>query len=118
MQWQALLSNAANYFVVAKPFLAAVVLLVSLVLVGDKGSKFSLNRNSPCLAALCIFAFAIGTGLTTWFFLLAPLFALAGINVTLTYPMITMYGAFWLLIGVLISVKKLIYDAHRCQHQG
>lgn len=118
MQWQALLSNAANYFVVAKPFLAAVVLLVSLVLVGDKGSKVSLNRNSPCLAALCIFAFAIGTGLTTWFFLLAPLLALTGINFTLTYPMITMYGAFWLLIGVLISAKKLIYDAHRRQHQG
>jgi len=118
MQWQALLTNAANYFVVAKPFLAAVVLLVSLVLVGDKGSKVSLNLNSPCLAALCIFAFAIGTGLTTWFFLLAPLLALTGINFTLTYPMITMYGAFWLLMGVLISAKKLIYDAHRRQHQG
>lgn len=118
MQWQALLDTAAKGFMVAKPFLAAIVLLASLVFIGDRGSKLSLSRNSPCLAALCIFAFAIGTGLTTWYLLLTPILALSGVTFALSYPLITMYWAFWLLMGVLITAKKLVYDGYRRQSQG
>lgn len=94
----------------AKPFLAAVILLAALVAVGDRGSKMSLKRNSPCLAALCIFAFALGTGLVAWFLLMKPSFDFFGATFEPGYPLILMYWAFWLLIGVLVSAKKLVYD--------
>lgn len=118
MQWQALLTGATNTFMAAVPYLSAIVLIAALVMVGDRGSKFSLQRNNPCLAALCIFAFAIGTGLTTWYLLLNPLLALAGTSFTLSYPIATMYWAAWLLLGVVIAAKKLIYDGYRRQQQG
>ena len=102
---------------VAKPFLAAVVLIAALVGIGDMGSKMSLKRNSPCLAALCVFTFALGTGMAVWLLVMKPLFALYGAAFTLSYPLIMMYWAFWLLTGVIVSAKKLIYDAHRRNQQ-
>ncbi len=115
MEWQALLTGATNTFMTVKPFLAATVIIAALVMIGDRGSRFSLQRNSPCMAALCIFAFAIGTGLTTWYLLLAPIFALSGVDFAITYPLVMMYWASWLLMGVLISAKKLVYDGYRRQ---
>lgn len=114
---EALLTKVTSGFMVAKPFLAAVVLIAVLVGVGDRGSKMSLKRNSPCLAALCIFTFALGTGMATWFLLMKPLFALYGAAFTLSYPLILMFWAFWLLVGVLVSAKKLVYDSYRRNQQ-
>jgi len=94
-----------------------VVLIALLVMVGDRGSKVALRRNNPCLAALCIFAFALGTGSASWLLVLSPLFALFGTTFSLSYPLILMYWAFWLLVGVLISAKKLIYESAKRQGQ-
>ncbi len=110
---QAMLASVTNGFMVAKPFLGALVLFALLVLIGDRGSKISLKRNSPCLAALCIFTFALGAGMTAWYLVMKPLFALFGAAFTLSYSLILMYWAFWLLVGVLISAKALVYDASR-----
>lgn len=111
--WNSVISG----FGVAKPFLAAVVVIALFVLVGDRGSKAAIRRNNPCLAALCIFAFALGTGAASWFLVLQPLFVLAGAAFSLSYPLIMMYWAFWLLAGVLIAAKKLIYEGVRRQGQ-
>lgn len=112
---QAFWNSLVSGFGIAKPFLAAVVLIACLVLVGDRGGKLALRRNNPCLAALCIFVFSLGTGLTAWFLVMKPFFALTGATFTLSYPLILMYWAFWLLVGVLISAKKLIYESAKRQ---
>lgn len=114
---QELLSSATNGLMVAKPFLAALVIIAALTLVGDRGSKLSLNRNNPCLATICIFIFALGTGLTSWFLMLKPLFTLFNATFALSYSLILMYWSFWLLVAVLVSAKKLIYDEYR-RHSG
>lgn len=110
---QELFSSATNGLMVAKPFLAAIVIIAALALVGDRGSKLSLNRNSPCLATICIFVFALGTGLTSWFLMLKPLFTLFDATFALSYSLILMYWSFWLLVAVLVSTKKLLYDEHQ-----
>ena len=112
---EALLSNVMSSVTLAQPFLAAIALLVVLLVIGDRGSKVSLKRNNPCLAALCIFVFALGTGQTIWFLVMRPIFAFLGATFALSYPLIMMYWAFWLLIGVLIAAKKLVYDTRRRQ---
>jgi hypothetical protein len=112
---QALWNGIVSGFGVAQPFLAAIVLIAMLVLVGDRGSTMALKRNNPCLAALCIFAFALGTGSTAWLLVMKPLFALYGAAFTLSYSLVLMYWAFWLLVGVLISAKKLIYESAKRQ---
>jgi len=110
---QALWDSAGHVLFLAKPFLAALAAYAALVAIGDRGSRFSLRRNNPCLAALCIFTFALGSGMTTWFLVMQPVFAMAGAAFALSYPLILMYWSFWLLVGVLISAKKLIYDNPR-----
>lgn len=110
--WQAV----SGGFLAVKPYVAALVLAALLVLVGDRGSTASLRRNSPCLAALCIFAFTMGMGLVAWFLVLTPLLAATGGVFSLTYPLLLMYWAFWLLVGVLVAAKKLVYDSAR--HRG
>ena len=102
-------------YLVAQPFLAAVVLIAALVLIGDRGSKMALRRDNQCLAALCIFTFALGTGMTSWFLLLKPLFSLFGATFALSYPLIMMYWAFWMLAGVLLSAKMIVWDNARRQ---
>jgi hypothetical protein len=114
---EALWNSVANGFAVGKPFLAAVVLIGLLVVVGDRGSKLALRRNNPCLAALCIFTFALGTGSAAWLLVMSPLFGLFGAAFNLSYPLILMYWAFWLLVGVLISAKKLVYESTKRQGQ-
>jgi hypothetical protein len=114
---QALWNSVASGFLVAKPFLAAIVLISLLVFIGDRGGKIALRRNNQCLAALCIFLFALGTGTTAWLLVMQPLFALYGVAFTLSYPLILMYWAFWLLVGVLISAKKMFYDSPKRQGQ-
>lgn len=99
----------------AQPFLAAAVLIGLLVLLGDHGSKLALKRDSQCLASLCIFTFALGTGMTSWFLVLKPLFSLFGMTFGLSYPLIMMYWAFWMLAGVILSVKMLVWDNSRRQ---
>ncbi|VBB05954.1 Hypothetical protein LUCI_1165 [Lucifera butyrica] len=113
----ALWDSISNGLVLAKPFLGAIILIAALVFIGDKGSKISLNRNSPCLAALCIFTFALGSGLTAWFLLMKPAFALFGVTFALTYPLVSMYWSFWLLASVLVAAKKLVYDSVRRPRQ-
>lgn len=113
---EALLAKVTGVFLVAKPFLAAVVLIALLVGIGDRGSKSALRRSSPCLAAFCIFTFALGSGMTAWFLVLKPLFALYGAPFALSYSLILMYWSFWLLVGVLVAAKKLVYDAARREH--
>lgn len=110
---QAVWQVVSNGLVTAKPFIAALLLAAFLVLVGDRGSTASLRRNSPCLAVLCIFAFTMGMGLVAWFLVLAPLFGALTGAFALTYPLILMYWAFWLLVGVLVAAKKLVYDNAR-----
>lgn len=112
---ETLLSNVMSSITVAQPFLAAIALLVVLLVIGDRGSKVSLRRNNPCLAALCIFVFALGAGQTIWFLVMKPIFAIMGTTFALSYPLIMMYWAFWLLIGVLVAAKKLVYDTRRRQ---
>ena len=107
--WQAV----SGGFMAVKPYAAALILAALLVLVGDRGSAASLRRNSPCLAALCMFAFTMGMGLVTWFLVLTPLLAATGGTFTVTYPLLLMYWAFWLLVGVLVAAKKLVYDSAR-----
>lgn len=114
---EALWNSVAHGFAVGKPFLAAIVLIALLVVVGDRGSKMALRRNNPCLAALCIFTFALGTGSAAWLLVMSPLFALFGATFNLSYPLILMYWAFWMLVGVLISAKKLIYESAKRQGQ-
>jgi len=114
---QAIWNGVISGFGVIKPFLAGIVLIALFVMVGDRGSKAALRRNSPCLAALCIFAFALGTGMASWFLVLKPLFVLAGAAFNLSYPLIMMYWAFWLLVGVLLSAKKLVYESAKRQGQ-
>ena len=111
---EVLSSLGAGYFV-AQPFLAAAVLIGLLVLLGDHGSKLALKRDSQCLASLCIFTFALGTGMTSWFLVLKPLFSLFGMTFGLSYPLIMMYWAFWMLAGVILSVKMLVWDNSRRQ---
>ena len=43
--WNSLISG----FGIAKPFLAAAVLIALLVLVGDRGGRAAIRRNNPCL---------------------------------------------------------------------
>ncbi|MDR3566273.1 MAG: hypothetical protein P4N59_33225 [Negativicutes bacterium] len=114
---EALWNGVASGFAIGKPFLAAVLLIALLVLVGDRGSKMALRRSNPCLAALCIFTFALGTGTAVWLMVMSPIFALFGAAFNLSYPLILMYWAFWLLVGVLISAKKLIYESAKRQGQ-
>lgn len=114
---QAMWNSMVSGFAVVKPFLGAAVLIALLVLVGDRGGKAAIRRNNPCLAVLCIFTFALGTGMTSWFLVLKPLFTLAGAAFTLSYPLVMMYWAFWLLVGVLISIKKLVYENAKRQAQ-
>ncbi|MDR3588085.1 MAG: hypothetical protein P4N41_00300 [Negativicutes bacterium] len=114
---EALWNSVVSGFTVVKPFLAAVVLISLLVMVGDRGSKLALRRSNPCLAALCIFAFALGSGSAAWLLIMSPLFGLFGASFSLSYPLILMYWAFWLLVGVLISAKKLIYESTKRQGQ-
>ncbi len=114
---QALWNSLLTGFGVAKPFLAAIVVIALLVLVGDRGGKAAIRRNNPCLAALCIFTFALGTGMASWFLVLQPLFVLSGATFALSYSLVMMYWAFWLLVGVLISAKKLIYESAKRQSQ-
>jgi glucan phosphoethanolaminetransferase (alkaline phosphatase superfamily) len=102
-------------FVMAQPFLAAAVLIALLVLVGDRGSKMALRRENQCLAALCIFTFSLGTGMTSWFLVLKPMFSLFGTTFALSYPLIMMYWAFWMLAGVLLSAKMIVWDNARRQ---
>jgi len=111
--WNSVISG----FEVVKPFLAAIVVIAMMVLVGDRGSKAAIRRNNPCLAALCIFTFALGTGMASWFLVLKPLFVFAGATFALSYSLVMMYWAFWLLVGVLISAKKLIYESVKRQGQ-
>lgn len=108
-----LLSSVTNGLLLAKPFAAALAIIAALTIIGDRGSKLSLDRNSPCLATICIFTFALGTGLTTWLLLLKPLLNLFGVTIPLSYSLMLMYGAFWLLVGVMIATKKLVYDEYR-----
>lgn len=112
---EGLLTNVMSSVTLAQPFLAAIALLLVLLVIGDRGSKVSLKRNNPCMAALCIFLFALGTGQTIWFLLMKPIFAIFGATFALSYPLIMMYWAFWLFIGVLITAKKLVYDTRRRQ---
>lgn len=114
---QAVWNSVISGFEVVKPFLAAIIVIALLVLVGDRGGKAAIRRNSPCLAALCIFTFALGTGMASWFLVLKPLFVFAGASFALSYPLVMMYWAFWLLVGVLISAKKLIYENIKRQGQ-
>ncbi|HMM21980.1 MAG TPA: hypothetical protein PKA10_14770 [Selenomonadales bacterium] len=114
---QALWDGVISGYGVAKPFLAAILLVGLLVLVGDRGTRIALRRNNPCLATLCIFIFSLGTGFVTWFLVMQPLFALFGATFALSYPLVMMYWAFWLLVGVLISAKKLIYESGKRQGQ-
>lgn len=111
----AFLASVKAGYLVAQPFLAAAVLIAALVLVGDRGSKMALRRDNQCLAALCIFTFALGTGITSWFLVLKPMFALFGANFALSYPLIMMYSAFWMLAGVLLSAKMIVWDNARRQ---
>lgn len=113
MAMQAVWQAVSNGFMAVKSYLVALILAALLVLVGDRGSAASLRRNSPCLAVLCIFAFTMGMGLVAWFLVLTPLLAVAGENFNLTYPLLLMYWAFWLLVGVLVAAKKLVYDSAR-----
>ncbi|MCX7781610.1 MAG: hypothetical protein N2491_12015 [Negativicutes bacterium] len=106
----AFLATVKSGFIMAQPFLAAIVLIALLVLVGDRGSKMALRRDNQCLAALCIFTFALGTGMTSWFLVLKPLFSLFGAAFALSYPLIMMYWAFWMLAGVLLSAKMIAWD--------
>ena len=106
-----ILSIATGAFGVAKPFLAALIAIAIFVYVGDRGSRLSLKRNNPCLAAFCIFAFAMGTGFAMWFLVMNQISTLVyGASINASYPLIIMYWAFWLLIGVLVSAKKLVYE--------
>lgn len=114
---QALWDAAISGFEVAKPFLAALVLVVGLVLIGDRGSRSALKRNNQCLAALCVFVFALGSGMATWFLIMQPLFLQYGAAFTISYPLVLMYWAFWLLVGVLISAKMMLWDSVRRQGQ-
>lgn len=107
---QALWNVVSSGFEVGKPFLTAVVLIALLVVIGDRGAKLALGRNNSCLAALCIFTFALGTGTVVWLQIMNPLFMLYNATFTLSYSLIMMYWAFWLLVGVLISAKKLVYE--------
>jgi len=110
---QALWNVISSGFDAGKPFLTAVVLIALLVLVGDRGGKLALGRNNACLAALCIFTFALGTGTVVWLQIMNPLFKLYNATFNLSYSLIIMYWAFWLLVGVLISTKKLIYESSK-----
>lgn len=114
---QALWNSVLSGYGAAKPFLAAVFLVALLVLVGDRGTQMALKRNNPCLAAICIFVFALGTGFAAWFLVMQPLFALFGATFSLSYPLILMYWAFWLLVGGLIAAKKIVYDSAKRQGQ-
>lgn len=109
------MSNVMSRVTVCQPFLTATALLLGLLVIGDRGSKAALKRNNPCMAALCIFVFALGAGQTIWLLVIEPIFALLGATFALSYPLIIMYWAFWLLIGVLIATKKLVYDTRRRQ---
>ena len=114
---QALWNSVTSGFEVAQPFLAALIIIALAVLVGDRGSKMALRKNNPCLAALCIFTFALGTGSAVWLLVMKSLSAIYGAAFSLSYPLILMYWAFWLLVGVLISAKKLIYESAKRQGQ-
>lgn len=107
---QALWNSVVSGYEVIKPFLAAIILVALLVGVGDRGTQMALRRNNPCLAALCIFVFSLGTGLAVWFLVMQPLFVLYGGTFALSYPLGLMFWAFWLLVGVILSAKKLIYE--------
>lgn len=114
----AFLNSLQAGFLVAQPFLMAAVLIAALVLVGDRGSKMALRRESQCLAALCIFTFALGTGMTSWFLILKPMFNLFGAAFALSYPLIMMYWAFWMLAGVLLSAKMIVWDNSKRQEKS
>lgn len=109
------LASAKTGYLVAQPFLAATLLIAALVLIGDRGSKMALRRDNQCLAALCIFVFALGTGITSWFLVLGPLFALLGTSFTAGYPMVMMYAAFWMMAGVLLSARRIVWENIRRQ---
>ena len=97
-------------FDMVSPFLAAVVIIALLTAVGDRGARAAMRRNSPCLAALCIFLFAMGSGLSAWFLGLMPglyLFGAAGLP---EYPLLMMYWGFWLAAGLMLAAKRIIYD--------
>ena len=113
MLWDETLRGAMAMLAAAAPYAAALVLLAGLVLVGDRGSRLALKRNSPSLAALCIFSFAIGSCLITWHLLVSPILSFSGLALSVAYPAVIMYWAAWLLTGVLIAAKRIVYDGRR-----